>query len=91
MEQSLSKIQSLIQFLNCGQDDKYRFDDIEFRTKRTDKLAHKIDEVNKKVTTVLEELLLQIQDKYAAIGKIWLCLSIWFGSSSVIYFITIII
>ncbi len=28
MDQSLPKIQSLIQYLNCSQDDKYRFDDI---------------------------------------------------------------
>ena len=70
MEQSLAKIQTLIQYLNCSQDDKYRFDDIEYRAKRNEKLAVRIEEVTKKVTMVLEDLLLQIQDKHSAISKI---------------------
>lgn len=34
MEQSLAKMQLLIQYLNYGQDDKYRFDDVSFKAKK---------------------------------------------------------
>lgn len=70
MDQSLAKIQALIQYLNYGADDKYRFDDAEFRAKRNEKLAAKIEEIGKKVGHVLEELLGQVQGKCAAIAKI---------------------
>lgn len=42
MDQSLAKIQSLIHYLNYGADEKYRFDDMEFRAKRNEKLTAKI-------------------------------------------------
>lgn len=61
MDQSLAKMQLLIQFLNYGQDDKYRFDDVSFKAKRHERLNVKIQEVCDKVTKVLEELLVQLQ------------------------------
>jgi hypothetical protein len=42
MDHSLAKIHSLINFLNYGSDDKYRFDDIELKGKKNEKLASKI-------------------------------------------------
>lgn len=42
MDQSLPKIQSLINYLNYGEDGKYRFNDLEFRAKRNNKLEAKI-------------------------------------------------
>lgn len=45
MEHSLGKIQALIAFLNFGMDERYRFDDLEVRGKRCEKLAGKIGEV----------------------------------------------
>jgi len=53
MDQSLAKIQSLIHYLNYGSDDKYRFDDVEFRAKRNEKLASKIQEITNKVLQTL--------------------------------------
>lgn len=53
MDQSLAKIQNLIQFLNCGADKKHRFDDAELKEKRNEKLAAKIAEVSNKVNKVL--------------------------------------
>jgi hypothetical protein len=42
MDNSLAKIQSLIHFLNYGNDDKYRFDDVEMKGRKNEKLANKI-------------------------------------------------
>jgi hypothetical protein len=42
MDQSLTKISALVGFLNYGGDDKYRFDDLESRGKRNNKLETKI-------------------------------------------------
>lgn len=61
MDQSLAKMQLLLQFLNYGSDDKYRFDDIEYKAKRNEKLTAKIQEVSNKVTKVLDELFTQLQ------------------------------
>lgn len=70
MDQSLAKIQYLINYLNYGEDGKYRFTDLEFRAKRSDKLAVKIQEITKRVIETLEELLTQIQNKTTNISKI---------------------
>ena len=53
MDQSLPKIQALIQFLNYGADEKYRFDDTELKEKKNQKLLLKITETTNKVTKVL--------------------------------------
>ena len=54
-------MQTLIKYLNYGEDDKYRFDDLEFRDKKTKKLVAKIDEVTNKILKVLDDLLADLQ------------------------------
>lgn len=70
MDQSLSKLQALINFLTFVQNDKYMFDDLELRDKRNAKLSAKIDEVTGKVMSTLEQLLTDIQNKNSVIAKI---------------------
>lgn len=60
-EELLSKLQLLIKFLNIGEDEKYRFEDLEYRDKRLVKLGKKINEITEKVLKVMDNLLADIQ------------------------------
>ena len=69
-EDLLSKLQLLIKFLNIGEDEKYRFEDLELREKRLVKLGKKINEVTEKVLKVMDNLLGDLQERNNNISKI---------------------
>lgn len=70
MDGLLEKLQLLIKYLNIGEDEKYRFDDIEFRDRKLNKLGKKIKEVSEKTISTLEVLLTDLQEKNTNIVKL---------------------
>ena len=70
MDGLLEKLQLLIKYLNIGEDEKYRFDDIEFRDRKLNKLGKKIKEVSEKTISALEVLLTDLQEKNTNIVKL---------------------
>lgn len=70
MDDTLAKLQALLNFLNIGEDGKYRFYDQENKEKRQNKLAEKVTQMTSRTLQVLEELLSQIQEKNETIAKI---------------------
>lgn len=75
MDEVLPKMQALIQYLNYGEDGKYRFYDQEAKNRKLGKLFTKIADITTKIMKVLEDLLSQLAEKNASIAKVWVILS----------------
>ena len=70
METILQKMQALVKYLNIGEDNKYRFYDLDSKNKKLTKMADKINTISVKVIQALEDLLSQLQEKNATISKV---------------------